>query len=125
MADGISSCDPTRGTLRLVHPLPERLMLFFRERLARCVATDAPLRLILFGSRARGDNRPRSDFDLSLDAPTMLDAEWVRLALDVDEEAPTLCGIDLVHLQKAQPALRQAILDEGVIIYERNTKNQS
>lgn len=75
-------------------------------------------RVILFGSRARGDASPRSDIDLAVDAPAMPRRTWLRL-LDAVDDAPTLLPIELVHFQSATPRLRQRIEDEGRILYER------
>ena len=33
--------------------------------------------------------------------------------------------VKMIPIQSANPALRQAILDEGIIVYEQNWKNQS
>ena len=72
-------------------------------------------RVILFGSRARGDFRPKSDIDLAA-AGGNIDA--FRLA--VEEETDTLLTFDVVNLDTdIQPALRDAIDKEGRIIYEK------
>ncbi|MFQ6027114.1 MAG: nucleotidyltransferase domain-containing protein, partial [Dehalococcoidia bacterium] len=47
-------------------------------------------KVILFGSRARGDERERSDIDLAVVAPELTDQEWTEIWSYVDEEAPTL-----------------------------------
>ena len=75
-------------------------------------------RIILFGSRARGDGSPRSDIDLAIDAPTMTRGAWLRL-LDAADEAPTLLPLDVLHLQAASPALRHRIEAEGRTLYDR------
>lgn len=75
-------------------------------------------RIILFGSRARGDAAPRSDIDLAIDAPGATRQCWLRL-LDAADELPTLLRIDLVLLHGASPALRERIEEEAVVLYER------
>ena len=70
-------------------------------------------RVILFGSRARGDHRDRSDVDLALDAPGLPRPDWLRLRIDADE-ARTLYGVDLVRLDQIPDRLRQRIETEGV-----------
>ena len=71
-------------------------------------------RLILFGSRARGDNRERSDIDLAVSG-----GDVVRFSLDV-EELPTLLSFDVVNLDGAvQPALLESIRREGITLYEK------
>jgi predicted nucleotidyltransferase len=72
-------------------------------------------RVILFGSRARGDFHRASDIDLALSG-----GDQVRFSLDVDEETSTLLEYDFIDL--AQPIdsdLRQAIQREGVLLYEK------
>ena len=78
-------------------------------------------RVILFGSRARGDFRRTSDIDLAVSgggsAPS---GNIAAFALDVDEETNTLLRYDVVNLDGAvQPELRDAIDREGKIIYEK------
>ncbi|WP_317424666.1 nucleotidyltransferase domain-containing protein [uncultured Acidaminococcus sp.] len=71
-------------------------------------------KVILFGSRARGDNRERSDIDLAVQG-----GDTVRFALDVEEKAPTLLFFDVVNLdQPVQPELLESIKREGIILYE-------
>ncbi|MFZ5528621.1 MAG: DEAD/DEAH box helicase family protein [Pseudomonadota bacterium] len=55
-------------------------------------------RVVLFGSRARGDFRHESDIDLALDAPDMSAPEFVALQARL-EGLGLLYGVDIVHLQ--------------------------
>ena len=72
-------------------------------------------RLVLFGSRARGDFHAKSDIDLAL-----FGGDKVRFALDAEETTSTLLTFDFVDLDREiQPALLQAIEKEGVILYEK------
>jgi uncharacterized protein len=73
-------------------------------------------RIILFGSRARGDHDQRSDIDLAIACPGASPEEWAAIWNIVDE-APTLVKVDLVRLEQADAALRQAIEREGVVLY--------
>lgn len=69
----------------------------------------------LFGSRARGDYKPRSDIDLAV-----YGGNTVQFALEVDEETSTLLKYDIVDMgASVQKELRAAIEKEGVIIYEK------
>ncbi len=74
-------------------------------------------RMILFGSRARGDARRRSDIDLAVACPQASREEWVRIR-DLADEAPTLLEIDLVRLDQGPGRMRDTIEFEGVILYE-------
>lgn len=72
-------------------------------------------RVILFGSRARGDNRERSDIDLAATGGNV-----AAFSLDVDEETPTLLMYDVVDLDgPVQPELLEEIKRDGVVLYER------
>ena len=84
-----------------------------RPLVARLSAAPGVRRVVLFGSRARGDHRPRSDVDLALDAPGLADADWLRLHADADD-ARTLYHVDLVRLDRVPDRLRQRIEREGV-----------
>lgn len=72
-------------------------------------------KVLLFGSRARGDNWERSDIDLAV-----LGGDFSRFALDVDEETSTLRLFDFVNLSsKVSPALLEEIRKDGVVLYEK------
>lgn len=72
-------------------------------------------RLVLFGSRARGDYKERSDIDLAVFGLDPVQAGRLRLAL---EELPTLLEFDLVCVNEGtSPALLKNIEKDGVILY--------
>ncbi len=76
-------------------------------------------RIYLFGSRARGDNQPRSDIDLAISCPQASRTEWHQL-LDIIHTADTLLEIDCVRLDTEKDVrLINNILNEGKILYER------
>jgi len=76
----------------------------------------------LFGSRARGEQRQRSDIDLAIECPTASEAQWQQVLAIVDE-ADTLLPIDCVRLDHLSPQspLYQAILRDRVALYRRMT----
>jgi predicted nucleotidyltransferase len=74
-------------------------------------------RVILFGSRARGDNQPRSDVDLAVEVD---DEEAVQRARRLVEEAQTLLEIELVAMPDATPELRTEIEREGLVLFPRS-----
>ena len=70
-------------------------------------------RVILFGSRSRGDNRERSDIDLAIQG-----GDTVAFAASADEDIPTLLMFDVVDLDKpVQSELLEEIRKDGVVIY--------
>ncbi len=75
-------------------------------------------RVILFGSRARGDNRERADIDLAVECPGAGILQWFDM-LDAVDTAPTLLKVDLVRLDQAPDELAQVIRTEGRVLYER------
>jgi uncharacterized protein len=76
-------------------------------------------KVLLFGSRARGDAKERSDYDLAFYAPKMTYAEWAEFALHLEENAPTLKSLDLIHMQnEMRKPLKDHIENEGIQIYE-------
>lgn len=72
-------------------------------------------KVILFGSRGRGDYRRESDIDLAVSGGNV---DLFRL--DLEEETDTLLQYDVVdqdhHLQQG---LRGAITKEGIVLYEK------
>lgn len=72
-------------------------------------------KVILFGSRARGDYKRVSDIDLAVSG-----GNFVRFAIDVEEETSTLLKFDLVNLDGSmQEELRDTIEKEGKVLYEK------
>ncbi|MDO4175371.1 MAG: nucleotidyltransferase domain-containing protein [Eubacteriales bacterium] len=72
-------------------------------------------KVILFGSRARGDYWRASDIDLAVSG-----GDITRFALDVEEETSTLLSYDVVNLDEpVSPELLMRIQKEGVILYEK------
>ena len=57
--------------------------------------------ILLFGSRARGDNQDRSDIDIMIICPNATDHDWFRV-LDIIENADTLLKIDCVKFDQSK-----------------------
>ena len=73
----------------------------------------------LFGSRARGDHRHKSDIDLAILCPYATDSEWLQV-LDIIEDADTLLKIDCMRFSKdINPVLYKNIPKEKQILYEK------
>src|SRR6476619_5311246 len=79
-----------------------------REELARALDRDEVRLAILFGSRARGQAGPSSDWDVGL-------VRWMgELASVVGAE------VDLVDLRKAPPLLAHRAVTEGKVLLDRS-----
>jgi predicted nucleotidyltransferase len=86
------------------------------SQLAELAARYGVRRLVLFGSRARGDNHPRSDVDLAAFGLPPSRVGAFRLAL---EELPTLLKFDFVAVSPdTSPAFLSEIEKDGVTLYE-------
>lgn len=85
--------------------------------LSDCGLLSAVEKIVLFGSRARGDMEPRSDIDLAVFGAQISRLEWLQI-LDVVENIDTLLKIDVVHFDRSSTQLQQNILNEGIIVYE-------
>jgi predicted nucleotidyltransferase len=76
-------------------------------------------KLVLFGSRARGDHSPVSDYDLAVFGPELSKCAKAEFSLDIEDVA-TLKKIDIVFADdNATDDLMQNIEKEGKIVYEQ------
>lgn len=94
--------------LHILHKLCELAQLFDVEK------------LVLFGSRARGNNHKRSDIDLAVwgikGAGVYLDFQEA-----VEEQVMTLLRFDIVDMGgiSVSDDLRSEIAKDGVVLYEK------
>ncbi len=73
-------------------------------------------RIVLFGSRARGTNRKRSDIDLAV-----FGGDFDNFLGDMQEKAHTLLIFDMVEADAGMAEnLKKEIEKDGVVIYEKN-----
>lgn len=71
-------------------------------------------KVVLFGSRARGNHSERSDIDLAVSGGNAADFYY-----DVNEEARTLLIFDVINLDgPVSGELRAEIEKDGVLLYE-------
>lgn len=72
-------------------------------------------KVILFGSRARGDYHRASDIDLAVYGGNI-----AAFALAVEEDTSTLLRYDVVDMEREHPAkFEEAIARDGRVIYEK------
>ena len=72
-------------------------------------------KIILFGSRARGDNDERSDIDIAVSG-----GDFLKFYADVQEDFPSLLSFDIVNLdKKISIELQNEIKKDGVLLYSK------
>ncbi|MEF9934747.1 MAG: nucleotidyltransferase domain-containing protein [Clostridium sp.] len=75
-------------------------------------------KVLLFGSRARGDNRENSDIDLCIFGDNINHSTLANIYMDV-EDINTLVSFDILSFNDIKSTeLIHNILEEGVCIYE-------
>ena len=94
----------------------QALVYRFLNRLSALPFIDA---IYLYGSRARGDQRPRSDIDLAIVCPKAASKDWQQV-FEIIEQADTLLKIDCVRYDKiTNLSLKAAIDKDKEVLYER------
>lgn len=74
-------------------------------------------KIVLFGSRARGDHSERSDIDIAVYG--LPPERQVYFTDDIDQ-LPTLLEFDVVYIGKSTPAeLLKEIEKDGAVLYEQ------
>ena len=73
-------------------------------------------KIVLFGSRARGDNGDKSDVDIAVYGCS----DFVNFKLDVEEKVWTLLTFDIVNMDESiSGELAGEIRRDGVVNYEK------
>ena len=89
----------------------EELPSFFREYFSR---KGLKVRVILFGSRARGTNTPFSDVDVAIESEKDLSSEIEELK-ELLETSLLPQKVDVVELRKLPKDFREEIEKEGKV----------
>lgn len=72
-------------------------------------------KVVLFGSRAKGTNRPKSDIDLAVNGGEHFDAFYRR----VQDDLWSLLKVDVVNLDEPiSEGLKREITTYGKVLYE-------
>lgn len=74
-------------------------------------------RVFLFGSRASGEARPHSDFDVGVMGDEPLPLEDFYAIEDQLDDLPTLHKIDWVDLNRTSPRFRERALQRTKTLY--------
>lgn len=76
-------------------------------------------KVVLFGSRARGDASQVSDYDIAVFAKELTAIDRARFC-EVVDEIPTLKKIDVVFIDSGTAeGLIESINKDGVVVYEK------
>jgi predicted nucleotidyltransferase len=75
----------------------------------------------LFGSRARGDHRQKSDIDLAILCNEATDKDWLSV-MEIIEDSDTLLKIDCIRFDQntISKDLYDNILQDKKVIYVKN-----
>jgi predicted nucleotidyltransferase len=70
----------------------------------------------LVGSRARGDHRPNSDFDIAVRRP-LVSQVWTEIQVNLEENLISLYATDVVLLEELGFDYQKNIKSEGKVLY--------
>lgn len=79
------------------------------------IASGIVTKIVLFGSRSRGDARDNSDYDFAIWVSDR--AKWVALASEMNEKNITLLPVDILIHDEVSAEYKKNIEREGIVIY--------
>lgn len=95
----------------MTYNLPERVL---NDIIAAAKKSEIET-IILFGSRARGTHRERSDIDLAVSGGNFDEFYWL-----INENVWSLLSFDIVEMDKGiSHELEKELIKDGVVIYEK------
>ena len=74
-----------------------------------------PVRIILFGSRARGDNTPNSDVDIGIIPLAQINSKFITLFREKVENLNIPFKVDIVNLNETSDEFRNQALSGAVM----------
>ncbi len=87
-----------------------------KQELVAIISSYLPnARIILFGSRARGDTVSGSDIDIALDNKTRIDVHTIYAIKEAFEETRIPFTVDVIDLHAVSEMFKQQIFTEGLI----------
>ena len=87
------------------------------QDLVRYVTNEVrPRQVILFGSRARGDHRQNSDFDIAVKGP-IDPKKWTELIVELEEKNLSLYPVDVVQFEGLADDYKKNISVDGKLLY--------
>lgn len=80
-------------------------------------------KIALFGSRARDDHEERSDVDLCVFCGDAGEDEWSEVLACLERDrVDTLLKVDCSRFETSNAALRENVLTEGIVLFERRER---
>lgn len=76
-----------------------------------------PQKIVLFGSRARGDYREKSDYDISVSG--INESNYAEVLNAIDDNDFTLKKIDLLKYENLNEEYQKSVNTEGITLYEQ------
>jgi uncharacterized protein len=76
-------------------------------------------KIILFGSRARGDHRENSDFDIAVEWLDVKNDDVLSFKSQLHEKPHTLYKIDLLDINTASADYLEEIKNEGFTLWQK------
>lgn len=111
----LDTCPPTEMPAEPAGNTEENKLEALYHQIAELASKYGAKRLVLYGSRARGDNRYNSDIDLAV--YEMPEKNRANFWMDC-EELPTLLKFDIVHItDDMDPVFLANIKKDGVELY--------
>jgi uncharacterized protein len=101
----------------------EQLPLFLQSLMFESLQKLRINEIIIFGSRARGEEHPTSDWDICFRLIEEKNLKWLQFKNWAEENSKTLLKLDLINWENASQILREQILQDGIVVYrEENNK---
>jgi predicted nucleotidyltransferase len=79
-----------------------------------------PKRVLLFGSRAKGENKPYSDIDLAVELNQKIDFRLKRKIKEVIEDTSGMYSVDIVYLNECSEKFKNIVYETGKVLYEKS-----
>jgi len=105
----------------MAQAVDERVERFRREVLPRLLGAYRPQRVLVFGSRARGDALKHSDLDVLIVSEAFRDIPWLERPVRVVEDCDIRFGVELLcytpdefERKRQELGIVQAALAEGI-----------
>lgn len=76
---------------------------------------DQPVKIVVFGSRARGDQNVTSDVDIAIIPTNNFDKDKLTLLREKVEQLNIPYEVDIVNLKEAGETFRKEILKDAIV----------